>query len=59
MNRESVVEAVPPAFVARMIGKKLPNAAGVPLIKPVPALTLNPSGKAVALNAVGTLVAAI
>ena len=52
-------EPVPPTFVTRIVAEKLPDAVGVPLIKPVLELTVNPPGKPVALNEVGPLVPAI
>ena len=50
---------VPPAFVAPIITVEDPAAVGVPVMAPVPVLTLKPAGKPVALKEVGVLLPVI
>ena len=53
--REAV--PVPPAFVADRLTVNVPAAVGVPEIRPVVVLTLNPAGKLLAPKLVGLLLA--
>ena len=55
----SVALPVPPALVALMVTLYVPAVVGVPEIKPVLVLTVNPAGSPVALKLVGLLVAVI
>ena len=50
---------MPVAFVADTVTDDVPAVVGVPEIRPVAVLTLNPAGKPVALKLVGLLVAVI
>lgn len=50
---------VPPALVAERGTLVVPEAVGVPLIKPVLAFKLKPEGRLVALKLVGLLLARI
>jgi hypothetical protein len=50
---------VPPLLVAPRVTVEVPEAAGVPEISPVVALTDRPAGKPVALKLVGELEAVI
>jgi hypothetical protein len=55
----NVAEPVPAALEAEIAMLKVPATVGVPAISPVEVLTESPSGKPVALNEVGLLLAAI
>ena len=50
---------VPPALVADTVTDDVAAVVGVPEIRPVAVLTLNPAGKPVALKLVGLLLAVI
>jgi hypothetical protein len=55
----SVSVSLPPAFVAVSVTVVLPAAVGVPLITPVVASSVNPSGRVVLLKLVGAFVPVI
>ena len=59
MVRVRVALPVPELLVALMVTEEVPEAAGVPEIRPVEVLTLSPVGKPVAPKLVGELLAAI
>ena len=59
MVMASACVPVPPALVAVRVAVVVPRTDELPLITPVPVLTLRPRGKPVALKLVGELVAVI
>lgn len=59
VNVTGLVPGVGFALVAVTIALNVPIDVGVPVITPVPATTLSPGGKPVALKLVGVLVAAM
>ena len=54
-----VAVPVPPELVAPMVTGLLPTAVGVPMMRPVVALTVKPAGRPLALLAVGLPLAVI
>ena len=57
--RVKVAVPLPPALVALIVADEAPTVVGVPEIKPVVVLTVNPAGNPVALKLLGLFVAVI
>ena len=57
VNVTALVPGVGLALVAVTVALKVPTEVGVPVTTPVPAVTVSPGGRPVALKLVGVLVA--
>ena len=55
----TVLLPVPPRLVALTVAVNVPEAVGVPLIKPVAVFTVSPAGKPLAVKLVGVFEAVI
>ena len=59
MRKVNICVPVPPALVAEIFATKEPSVRGVPLIRPVLALSVRPVGRLVTEYCLGLLVAVI